>query len=385
MSELRPAILALEDGTVFHGTSFGAHVDAVGELVFNTATTGYQEIITDPSYKGQMVTMTYPLIGNCGVNPEDVESDKPRLEALIIHELSRIASNYRATEPLDAYLERYNIPGFQGADTRTLTKLLRERGSLRGILSSTETNADTLVDRARAVPPMEGSDFVKAVTCGATYAWDPDDTLSVAWQDAHRAAKAPLPLQPITHHVVAIDCGIKWNIMRILRQIGCRVTVVPAGTTAQQIMAQKPDGLFLSNGPGDPATLPYVFEEVRSLLGAVPIFGICLGHQMLGLAFGGKTFKLKFGHHGANHPVMNIGSKKVEITSQNHGFAVDFSSLDPALIELTHTNLNDKTVEGLRHKTLPVFSVQYHPESAPGPHDPFYLFNEFKQLMTSAA
>ena len=381
MSSTRPAILALEDGTAFRGVAFGASADAGGEVVFNTSMTGYQEIITDPSYKGQLVTMTYPLIGNYGINPDDIESAKPHLEALVVRELSRVVSNYRATESLGDYLARHGVPGIEGIDTRMLTKLLREKGALRACLSSTETHADTLVDRARAVPPMEGSDFVKAVTCPAPYVWDPDGTVSAVWQDGYRAATSPVPLPPISHRIVAVDCGIKWNILRILRQLGFEVTVVPAGTTAEQILGYKPEGLFLSNGPGDPATLPYIFNEVRALLDKLPIFGICLGHQMLGLAFGGTTFKLKFGHHGGNQPVMNLATRRVEITSQNHGFAVDPGSLDPGIAEVTHVNLNDKTVEGLRHRTLPVFCVQYHPEAAPGPHDPFYLFTEFKKLV----
>lgn len=377
----RPAILALEDGTVFRGTSFGAACDAGGEVVFNTSITGYQEIITDPSYKGQMVTMTYPLIGNYGVNEEDVESERPQLEALIVREASRVTSNYRATESLQEYLERYGVPGIEGIDTRMLTRHLRDRGAMRGYLSSTELNADMLVDKARALPPMEGSDFVRVVTCKERYEWDPDDTQSVEWQDGYRRAKEPQPLPPARYRVVAVDCGLKRNILRCLRRQGCRVTVVPAGTKAKEILALQPDGVFLSNGPGDPAALPYVFNEVRELLGKVPIFGICLGHQMLGLAFGGRTFKLKFGHHGGNHPVMNLRNRKVEITAQNHGFAVDYSSLNEKEVELTHVNLNDQTVEGLRHREWPVLCVQYHPEAAPGPHDPLYLFKEFTALM----
>jgi len=383
-SPRQPALLALEDGTVFRGLAFGAHTEAGGEVVFNTSLTGYQEVITDPSYKGQMVAMTNPLIGNYGVNAADLESPRPQIEAFIVREVSRIHSNYRATESLDAYLARHGVPGIEGIDTRMLTRHLREQGALRGVLSCTDTQADSVVDKARALPPMAGSDFVKAVTCRAAYQWDPDDTLSIPWQDAYRAGRAPASLPSVAHHIVALDCGLKWNILRCLRQCGFRVTVVPAGTTAAAILAHKPAGVFLSNGPGDPAALPYVFDEVRALLGTVPIFGICLGHQMLGLAFGGTTFKLKFGHHGGNQPVKNLATGRVEITAQNHGFAVDVASLDPQTVAVTHVNLNDHTVEGLRHTTLPVFSVQYHPEAAPGPHDPYYLFQQFRALIEQA-
>jgi carbamoyl-phosphate synthase small subunit len=380
----QPALLALEDGTVFRGVAFGAQAEAGGEVVFNTSLTGYQEVVTDPSYKGQMVAMTNPLIGNYGVNEADCESPRPQAEAFIVREASRVFSNYRATESLDAYLARHGVPGIEGIDTRMLTRHLREQGALRGVLSCTDTRPDTVVDKARALPPMAGSDFVKAVTCRAAYQWDPDDTVSIPWQDVYRARHAPASLPPVAHHIVALDCGLKWNILRCLRRCGFRVTVVPAGTTAAAILAHKPAGVFLSNGPGDPAALPYVFDEVRALLGKLPIFGICLGHQMLGLAFGGKTFKLKFGHHGGNQPVKNLATGRVEITAQNHGFAVDVASLDPQTATVTHLNLNDHTVEGLRHRTLPVFSVQYHPEAAPGPHDPYYLFQQFRTLIEQA-
>jgi len=377
----KPAILALEDGTVFNGSAFGACSDASGEVVFNTSMTGYQEIVTDPSYKGQLVAMTYPLIGNYGINPDDGESAGPHLGGLIVRELSRVVSNYRATESLGGYLERHGIPGIEGIDTRMLTKHIREQGAMRCYFSSKETNPDTLVDKARNIPPMEGSDYVKEVSCDKTYVWDPDHTISIPWQDDYRNKMYPSPLPEIQHHIVAIDCGIKWNILRNLRRLGFKVTVVPAGTTAEEILSHNPEGLFVSNGPGDPAAVPYVFDELKKLLDTLPIFGICLGHQMLGLAFGGNTYKLKFGHHGGNQPVKNLITDKVEITAQNHGFAVDFDSLNPDDVELTHINLNDKTVEGIQHKKLPVFSVQYHPEAAPGPHDPYYLFNQFKQMI----
>ena len=375
------AILALEDGTVFHGTSFGSSRDADGEVVFNTSMTGYQEIITDPSYKGQLVTMTYPLIGNYGVNEEDVESSGPQVEALIVKELSRVVSNYRATDDLASYLKKSDVPGIQGIDTRMLTKHIREKGAMRCYLSSTIKNPDEVVEKAKAVKPMEGSDFVKEVSCKEAYEWDSTGELSRKWFDGYQTENKENKLPETDLHVVAIDCGIKWNILRCMRQLGFKITVVPAGTSAEDILKYDPDGLFLSNGPGDPAAVPYVFSEVEKLIGKLPIFGICLGHQMLGLAFGGKTFKLKFGHRGGNQPVMDLQTGKVEITSQNHGFAVDYDSLDNSEIELSHINLNDKTSEGLRHKKLPIFSVQYHPEASPGPHDAFYLFKRFREMI----
>ena len=375
------AILALEDGTVFHGISFGSSRDAGGEVVFNTSMTGYQEIITDPSYKGQLVTMTYPLIGNYGVNEADVESSGPQVEAFIVKELSRIVSNYRSTDSLDSYLKKNDIPGIQDIDTRMLTKHIREKGAMRCYLSSTINNPDEVVKKAQAVKPMEGSDFVKEVSCKKAYEWDPSGELSRKWFDNYQSQNKENKLPETDLHIVAIDCGIKWNILRCMRQLGFKITVVPAGTSAEDILKYNPDGLFLSNGPGDPAAVPYVFSEVEKLIGKLPIFGICLGHQMLGLAFGGKTFKLKFGHRGGNQPVMDLQTGKVEITSQNHGFAVDYDSLDTSEIELSHINLNDKTSEGLRHKNLPIFSVQYHPEASPGPHDAFYLFERFREMI----
>lgn len=383
MKDKRPALLALEDGTIFTGSAFGAHTDAGGEVVFNTSMTGYQEVITDPSYAGQVVAMTAPLIGNYGVNESDSESSGPQLEAFIVRECSRIASNYRAEETLDAYLARHTVPGIEGVDTRALTRHIREKGALRCWVSSTESNPDTLVDKARAVPSMEGADFVKKVTCKETYTWDPDDTLSVPWQDTYRSHISPVKLPPADVHVVAIDCGIKLNILRCLRRAGCRITVVPAGTTAEEISSHKPDGLFLSNGPGDPAAVPYVYNEVKKLIGKFPVFGICLGHQMLAHACGGTTYKLRFGHHGGNQPVMNVATQKVEITAQNHGFSVDDDSLPADAVKITHVNLNDKTVEGLQYTDVPIFSVQYHPEAAPGPHDPQYLFTQFVKAIQS--
>ncbi len=367
------AWLALADGSVFEGTAFGAAAEAVGEVVFNTAMTGYQEILTDPSYCGQLVVMTYPEIGNVGVNLEDVESSRPFVEGFIVKEYWPSPSNWRARQSLGDYLQAHGIPGIEGIDTRALVRLLRDKGNLNAVLA-TGTDADPaeLVRRAQAVPSMEGQDLVGKVTCAAPYEWSEG-----RWTlDGGYARSA----EPGRRLVVAYDFGIKRNILRNLVANGCRVRVVPAATPADDVLAMRPDGVFLSNGPGDPAAVPYAAETVRALIGKVPIFGICLGHQILGLALGGSTYKLKFGHHGGNQPVMDLTTGKVEITSQNHGFAVDVDSLG-GRAELTHVNLNDQTVEGLAHKTLPLFSVQYHPESSPGPHDANYLFARFVELM----
>jgi len=366
------AKLALEDGTVFTGRAFGAHAETNGEVVFNTIMTGYQEVLTDPSYTGQIVTMTYPLIGNYGVTSEDEESQQPQVAGFVVRERTRIPSNFRSEMDIDSYLKKFNIVGIEGIDTRALVRRLRVRGAMMGILSATDLDDHSLVAKARALPGMEGRDLVKEVMPAAGYAWD-------------KAGLAPLaqtmmPAHPPTHHVVAIDYGMKWNIPRCLVQSGCRVTVIPGTASAADVLALKPDGVFLSNGPGDPAAVAYAIETVKDLLGKKPIFGICLGHQLLGLAMGGKTYKLKFGHRGANQPVINNRTGRVEITTQNHGFAVDISSLSGD-VELTHTNLNDRTLEGMRHTKMPLFSVQYHPEASAGPHDSSYLFEDFQKLM----
>ncbi len=369
---MKRAILALEDGTVFEGFSFGAEGETGGEVVFNTAMTGYQEIITDPSYKGQIVTMTYPLIGNYGVNPEDVESSRPWIEGFVVKELSKVVSNWRATESLDSYLKRYNVIGIQGIDTRELTKRLREVGSQMGVISTVDLDPVSLVKKAKSLPRIEGRDLVKEVTCDEPYQWEEGDW---SLKDGYgRGSKT------FKYHVVVYDFGVKYNILRLLVNAGFKVTVVPASTKAEDILELKPDGVFLSNGPGDPAPVSYAIENVRKLLGKVPICGICLGHQIIGLALGGKTYKLKFGHHGANHPVKDLITNRIEITSQNHNFAVDPDSLGSD-VEVTHINLNDHTVEGLRHKSLPVFCVQFHPEASPGPHDSRGIFSRFAQLI----
>lgn len=363
------AILVLEDGTVFQGQSFGAEGKCYGEVVFNTSMTGYQEILTDPSYKGQIVTMTYPEIGNYGVNLEDKESRKVFLEGFVVKEYSKIYSNWRARESLSDYLKQSNVPGIEGVDTRKLTKLLRTKGAMKAIISTVQFDLNILLNKVKESPGMVGRDLVREVTNPEAYQWRTRDQDWVAIPALKK------------YKVIAIDCGIKYNILRLLESIGCEVTVVPAQTSASAILAKNPDGIFLSNGPGDPEPLTYVIETVRNLLGKKPIFGICLGHQILGLALGGKTFKLKFGHHGANHPVKNLASGKIEITAQNHGFCVDIDSLNKEDIEPTHVNLNDNTNEGFRHNKFPAFCVQYHPESSPGPHDSRYLFDEFINLM----
>jgi len=369
---VNPAKLALEDGTVLTGRAFGARGEAVGEAVFNTSMTGYQEVLTDPSYAGQLVTMTYPHVGNYGINDEDRESSRAQVEAFIVRSLCRRPSNFRSHMTLDAYLTENGIPGLEGIDTRALVRRLRVRGAMRAVLSSHDLDDTSLIQRARAAPDMAGRDLVRAAVPAQPFGW------SEGW--THELCAHVLPARPRERRVVALDFGMKWNILRCLTQVGCQVTVLPGTATAAQVLANEPDGVFLSNGPGDPEPLGYAVETIRGLIGRVPIFGICLGHQLLGLALGARTFKLRFGHRGANQPVLNRATGRVEITTQNHGFAVDASSLPPAVTP-THVNLNDGTLEGLRHKSLPVFGVQYHPESSAGPHDSAYLFQQFVDMM----
>ena len=359
---MNSAILALEDGTVFEGRSFGAPAERSGEVVFNTALTGYQEVFTDPSYSGQIVILTNPQIGNYGTSREDNESARPYIEGLVVREFSTIASNWRSDTEAGAFLSQAGIPVVSDLDTRALVRHLRTRGVMRGVLSAVEKDAQKLVEKARGIPTMAGLDLASRVSTPERYEWTQ-------------------PVEP-KYHVVAYDYGIKHNILRRLVQVGCRVTVVPSLTSAEEVLALNPDGVFLSNGPGDPEPLHTQVANIRKLIGRKPIFGICLGHQLLGLAVGGKTYKLKFGHRGANHPVRNEITRRVEITSHNHGFAVDPDSLNLNQVEITHVNLNDQTLEGFRHRSDPMFCVQYHPEAAPGPHDSLYLFDDFVKLMS---
>ncbi len=369
------AILALEDGRIFRGEGYGAKGECYGEVVFNTSLTGYQEIFTDPSYAGQIVVLTNPQIGNYGTNAADNEATKPFIEGLVVREFSPVSSNWRSQQVTDEYLERYNVPAISEIDTRALVRHLRTHGVMRGVISTVESDADVLVQKARSIRKMDGTDLAKVVSTKSMYEWQhADDPLNPD-------APPPVPSEQSPLHVVAYDFGIKRNILTMLRREGCRVTVVPAETSAEDVLSLKPDGVFLSNGPGDPEPVEYAQQNIRKLIGRRPIFGICLGHQLVGLALGGKTYKLKFGHHGGNHPVKCMDSGKVEITAHNHNFAVDPDSLKQSEVELTHVDLNDNTLEGLRHRTLPLFSVQYHPEASPGPHDSHYLFREFRQMM----
>jgi carbamoyl-phosphate synthase small subunit len=376
MKQSQKAILALEDGTVFEGVSFGSPGEKAGEIVFNTSMSGYQEILTDPSYKGQIVVMTYPLIGNYGINEEDIESSTPKVEGFIVKENSTVFSNWRGGRTLSDYLISHKIMGVEEMDTRALTRHIRSIGAMKAILSTEDLNRSRLIEKAKASPGLIGRDLVKEVSCQKPFEWTEGyNPLS----DTHFQPSSP-NFRP---RVVVLDFGVKYNILRSLRESNCEVIVLPATSTAEAILSHRPDGILLSNGPGDPEGVPYAIEAVRQLLGKKPIFGICLGHQLLGLALGGRTFKLKFGHRGANQPVKDLKTGRVMITSQNHGFCVDPNSLNPEEIELTQINLNDQTCEGMRHKTLPVFSVQYHPEASPGPHDSQNLFGEFIKMMES--
>ena len=369
------AILALEDGRIFRGKGYGAKGECYGEVVFNTSLTGYQEIFTDPSYAGQIVVLTNPEIGNYGTNPDDNEATRPYIEGLVVREFSRVSSNWRSQQVAEEYLERYKIPVIADIDTRALVRHLRINGALRGVISSIELDAEKLVAKARAIPKMDGQDLARVVSTKQRYTWEMGER-------SHEPTQMVGVKDPAAEfHVVAYDYGIKLNILRKLASEGCRVTVVPAETSAADVLSLNPDGVFLSNGPGDPEPCTYAQENIRVLMGKKPIFGICLGHQLIGLALGGKTYKLNCGHHGGNHPVKQLDSGKIEITAHNHNFAVDPDSLKGLPVDFTHIDLNDNTLEGLRHRTLPLFSVQYHPEASPGPHDSHYLFKDFVRMM----
>ncbi len=376
MQNRTKATLALADGRVFSGWSVGATGEAFGEVVFNTSLMGYQEVLTDPSYRGQIVTMTYPLIGNYGLNSEDIEAVRIFLSGFVVREDCPFPSNWRSRSSLHQYLHRHGIVGIAGIDTRALTRHIREEGAQTGVISTLDLEPKSLVRRAAAYPTLDGRDLVREVTCSAPYGWK-----ETTWS-LNGAGGPAADEDDRSYNVVAYDYGIKRNILRNLVRSGCCVEVVPASTPAEVVLARNPDGIFLSNGPGDPAAVDYAIAEMKKLLGKKPIFGICLGHQILCLALGGKTYKLKYGHHGANQPVMDLTTRKVEITAQNHGYAVDIDSMGGD-VECTHLNLNDQTVEGMAHRTLPVFSVQYHPEASPGPHDAAYLFARFADLMKS--
>ena len=368
------ALLVLADGKIYEGEHFGSEGEVEAEIVFNTSMSGYQEIITDPSYCGQMVVMTYPLIGNYGVNPEDFESDRPHLSGFIIKELSKVQSNWRSRGSLEEFLKETNVFGIQGIDTRALTRRIREKGSQQAILSTDTSDSQRLIEKVRKSPGLIGRDLVKEVTCKNAYDWNESE-----WT-IHSGKTKLKEVKDRPYNVLVYDFGVKRNILRKLTRAGCKVRVVPANTPADEVLATSPDGIFLSNGPGDPAAVPYAIENVKTILGKVPVFGICLGHQILSLALKGKTYKLRFGHHGGNQPVLDVKSGKIEITSQNHGFAVEQNSFDSD-VDITFLNLNDDTVEGIQHKSWPVFSVQYHPEASPGPHDSEHLFDKFVNLM----